>query len=234
MTWIVNYARSSVGMKHITGLTGLAMVGFLFVHMAGNLLLFGGPDAINAYAVKLRDLGPLLWIARLGLLAVFVAHTLAAFRLMGINKEARPVRYHHDPKMSRTPFYARYMPMTGIVLLAFVVFHLAHLTFHVVLPDNAVFTDEAGRFDVYSMTVLGFQNVVVAGSYIVAMFLLSLHLAHGIPSFFQSLGVTHPKYKPFIERVGLALAGLLFIGNVAMPAAAFAGILELPAWAVAG
>lgn len=234
MTWIANYARSSIGMKHIMGVTGLAMVGFLLVHMAGNLLVFGGPDAVNSYAVKLRTFPTLLWIARIGLITVFIAHCLAAFRLMGMNREARPIPYQYGLSTSRTPLYAKYMPMTGIVLLAFIAFHLAHLTFHVVLPGNAG-VDDAGRADVYSMTVLGFQNIAVAGAYIVAMALLCMHLAHGIPSFFQSLGITHPKYKPLIDKLGIGIAGLLFVGNVSMPIAALAGLLTLPAWAtVAG
>jgi succinate dehydrogenase / fumarate reductase, cytochrome b subunit len=218
MSWFSTYIRSSIGMKQLMAVTGLILLGFVIAHLLGNLLIFAGPDAINSYAVGLRDLGPLLWIARLILLGAVLLHIFAAVRLVSINRAARPVRYQvFKPRI--TPYYARAMAWTGLIVAAFVVFHLLHLTFGAVYPEHFELVDAEGRHDVYTMTVLGFQNVVVSGFYVVAVGLLALHLAHGIPSLFQSLGLRHPKYTPTIAKVGFWLAVLLFIGYVSIPAA---------------
>lgn len=226
MSWIVSYARSSIGGKHIMAVTGLAIVLFLIVHMVGNLLLFAGPDALNSYAVSLRKLGPLLWVARIGLAVCFIAHIWAAFRLNAMNREARPVGYR-EFKTRRTTLFARAMMVSGVILLAFVLYHLAHATFHLVHADNSVFVDAQGRHDVYKMMVLSFQNPLISGFYILAMAILCMHLWHAIPSLFQSLGLRHPRYQPAIEKLAPLIAGPLFVGNIAMPIAVLAGIVQL-------
>jgi succinate dehydrogenase / fumarate reductase, cytochrome b subunit len=226
MSWFSTYLRSSIGMKQLMAVTGLILLGFVIGHLLGNLLIFAGRDALNAYAVGLRDTGPLLWIARLGILGAVLLHIAASVRLVGMNRAARPVRYQVF-KPRTTPFYARAMAWTGLIIAAFVVFHLLHLTFGAVYPDHFALHDAEGRHDVYAMTVLGFQNILVSVSYIIAVGLLSLHLAHGIPSLFQSLGLRHPKYTPTIETVGHWLAVLIFIGYASIPAAVLLGWLTV-------
>lgn len=119
--------RSSVGSKYTVALTGLALIGFVLIHMAGNLTIFAGQDAMNSYAQKLKQMGPLLWVARAGLLAVFVLHVVVALRLNWANREARPVRYAYEDTL-RASWASRHMVLTGLVLLAFILYHLAHFT----------------------------------------------------------------------------------------------------------
>lgn len=228
MSWLVRYLKSSIGMKQIMGVTGLLMVAFLIAHLLGNLQVFLGRDVFNAYGVKLREFGPLLWLARAGLVVLVVLHIAAAVRLTALNRAARPVRYRmFKPKV--TPLYARTMAWSGLIVLAFVVFHLLHFTFGSVFHDYYNLTDAKGRHDIYSMLVLGFREPAVSVSYIIAMALLCFHLAHGIPSLFQSLGFSHPKYDRAIERTGLALAWILFVGFTSIPVAVLLGWVAPPA-----
>lgn len=233
MSWFKRYITSSVGAKHIMAVTGLILAGFVLGHMLGNLQIFLGQDAINSYALALKENLPLLWGVRLVLLVSFVVHIAAAVWLTALNKAARPVKYRVF-RPSRSPFYARVMPWTGIILFAFVIYHLLHFTLGAVLP-NAFAAEEvidpvkgATRHDVYTMMVLGFQNVAVSVSYIVAMAFLCMHLAHGVTSFFQSLGLNHPKYNGIIRASGPVYALVIFLGNVSMPIAVLAGAVKLP------
>ena len=226
MSWFSQYLRSSIGMKQLMAVTGLILLGFVIAHLLGNLLIFAGRDALNAYAVTLVETGPILWVFRLVLLGAVLLHIAASIRLVSMNRAARPVRYQvFRPRT--TPYYARAMAWTGLVIAAFVIFHLLHFTFGAINPEYYALVDAQGRHDVYGMTVRGFQNVPIAGFYIVAVGLLTLHLAHGIPSLFQSLGLRHPKYTPTIETVGFWLAVLLFIGYASIPVAVLLGWVTL-------
>ncbi|MGL4549902.1 MAG: succinate dehydrogenase cytochrome b subunit [Gemmataceae bacterium] len=127
MSDLLRPVRTSIGSKFLVGLTGLALVGFVLGHMSGNLLVFAGPDALNSYAQKLKSLGPLLWVVRAGLLAVFVLHVALALRLTAANRAARPDRYVYDDVLQAS-WASRHMWLTGLALLAFLAYHLAHFT----------------------------------------------------------------------------------------------------------
>lgn len=216
---------SSIGMKWLMALSGLALVGFIIVHMLGNLLVFLGPDALNAYAVGLREMPlQLLWVARAGLLAAVLVHIFSAVRLTNLNQAARPDRYAVKKPVAST-YASRTMMMGGLILLAFIVYHLAHFTFGVTNPDQFRVHDAQGRHDVYRMVVMGFQNPIVAGAYVLAMVPLALHLSHGASSLFQSLGIAHPKYDGILRGIGPFLSTVIFVGNVSMPIAVLAGIV---------
>jgi succinate dehydrogenase / fumarate reductase cytochrome b subunit len=225
--------RTTVGSKLLVALTGLALTGFVIAHMTGNLLLFKGRDALNSYALFLKDRGALLWGARIGLLVAFVLHIFLAVRLTLRNRAARPERYVYEDTVQAT-FASRTMIWSGLALLAFVIFHLLHYTFGAIFataPDGTNFLDlteslaqatprdPARRHDVYAMTVYGFRNVPVSIIYIVAQLFLGLHLWHGIASTFQSLGWNSPRWNPLITTIGRALAVILTIGNISMPLA---------------
>lgn len=227
MTWMSRYLRSSIGLKQVMGATGLGLVLFVVVHMLGNLQIFLGPEAFNAYPVKLRSFGALLWVARAGLLAIFLIHVLAGIRLVQINRAARDVSYKvYRPR--RATFYGRYMGLLGAVVLAYLVYHLAHLTFGYVLPEHATNLDELGRHDLYHHVVASFQNTPIAAIYLVANALLCLHLLHGLPSLFQSVGLRHPKYNNLIDRLGLGVVTMIFVGNTSIPLAVMTGAIGLP------
>jgi succinate dehydrogenase / fumarate reductase cytochrome b subunit len=233
MSWFRNYVKSSVGAKHIMAITGIILSVFVLGHMLGNLQIFLGRDAINSYALALKENFPLLWGTRVVVFVSVVIHIAAALRLVALNRAARPVRYHVF-RPSRSPFYARVMPWTGLILLAFIVYHIMHFTLGQVLPEAFASRElidpltGATRHDVYTMTVLGFQNYAVSFSYIVAMAFLCMHLAHGVSSMFQSLGLRHPKYNAIIRNAGPVFGWLLFIGNSSMPIAVMAGLVTLP------
>jgi succinate dehydrogenase / fumarate reductase cytochrome b subunit len=210
--------RSTVGAKVVMALTGIALLGFVLAHMAGNLQVFAGREKLNAYAKTLQDLGPLLWVARIGLLAVFVLHVATAFRLNALGRAARPVPYAVVTPNAST-YASRTMIWSGVVVLAFVVFHLAHFTFGRVHPEAYGKLDASGRHDVYAMVVLGFRVPWIAVSYVVAQVLLGLHLSHGASSLFQTLGCTSPRLECAKRAAGPVLATLVVLGNCAMPLA---------------
>lgn len=228
---------STLAAKYWMAVTGFLLVGFVIVHMVGNLQIFAGPDKINAYAKMLKDLGPLLWVARGVLLAVFLLHIYLALTLSKRNRAARPSKYVYQRTLKASPA-SRYMLLTGLVILAFVIFHLAHYTLGLVQQITVVdaagqaktvslldLHDEKGRHDVYAMLLFGFRQWPIVVAYLVAQIILVLHLYHGASSMFQSLGINHPRYNWLLHRVGLAVAVLIGAGNLAMPLAVFFGLV---------
>lgn len=210
---------SSIGKKTVVAVTGIALLLFVTGHLVGNLTFFLGPDVINAYALKLHSLGAMLWVIRIGLLVVAALHICFAMMVWAENHKAKPQKYAVFAPMKTTVF-ARTMRLTGLFILAFVIFHLAHFTALVVDPSFAQLkTQLDGRevHDVYRMVVVGFSNPVVSGVYVVAMFLLAMHLSHGIPSLFQTLGVTNQRMRALYEEAGRLFAWVLFLGYVSIP-----------------
>ncbi len=225
--------RSSVATKFMMALTGLMLFGFVVAHMLGNLQVFAGRNALNTYAEKLQSLGPILLLMRGGLLVIFVVHVVTAVRLTRLNQAARPVPYASKEPL-KSSFASRSMLLSGMVVLAFVVYHLLHFTYGVIQPDGHAMTEtvfhgdeEVQRTDVYGMVVTGFSNVGVALSYLVAMVLLGLHLSHGLSSLVQSLGFLRPKYREIIQLAGSGITALIVVGNCAMPLACLLGIVTV-------
>jgi succinate dehydrogenase / fumarate reductase cytochrome b subunit len=229
-----SFIDSSVGSKVLTALTGLGLTIFALFHMIGNLKVFQGPDAINAYAAFLKhDLGTLIWIARAGLLTIFLLHLALAIRLKLRSIAARPIPYQYPGSVQAT-FASRSMIWTGIVVGLFILFHLAHFTFGwlrgvQIAPGKVVnyldLHDAHERPDVYSMVVSGFSNLPLAILYIVAQIALFIHLSHGIQSSFQTLGLKNRRFAGSIKMLGLAVATTILVGNVAIVIAVQLGIL---------
>jgi succinate dehydrogenase / fumarate reductase cytochrome b subunit len=217
--------KSSIGSKVVMALTGLGLVLYVILHMAGNLQLFIGQDAINNYGVTLRKVPLLLWIARIGLLGMAILHVIISIRLKLANWGARPVRYQHKNTV-RASLNSRLMIVSGLVVLAFVIYHLLHFTFGVTDPQNFALHDSQGRHDIYNMVVNGFQNPVISGGYILAMVLLFSHLGHGASSWMQSLGWNHPKYNGIIEKVGPVISWIVCLGFIAVPLGVLFGIIK--------
>ena len=223
--------RSSVGTKYVMAVTGLLLIGFVLAHMAGNLLIFAGKDALNGYAHALEERPGLVWAARVILLAIFVLHIVLGIRLTRDNMRARPVRYVCEGTIQAN-WASRHMLLTGLVILAFVIYHLLHFTLGVTDPTHFKRSlhlyqpaDLAQRpeYDVAAMVVAGFQQPVVTLVYVVAMFFLALHLFHGASSWFQSLGLNGRGYDKVINWVGPVLALIVLIGNCSIPLAILAG-----------
>ena len=224
--FISQFCHSSVGRKIIVAVTGVILILFVIGHLLGNLQIFIGPDWINSYAQHLRDLGPLLWMIRAFLLASVILHIYFTILLAIENRRARPEAYR-DRNYAKASWASRHMVVSGLVVLAFIVYHLAHFTFRVTDPRFALLKSDAqGHHDVFSMMVYGFQNVYVSAFYIVGLFLLTLHLTHGSSSFFQSLGFNNQRMTPKLAIGGRVFAWLLFIGYTSIPLAVLAGLIK--------
>ncbi|PLX97888.1 MAG: succinate dehydrogenase/fumarate reductase cytochrome b subunit [Desulfuromonas sp.] len=208
--------QSSVGRKILVAVTGVLLVAFICVHLLGNLSLFAGADAINAYAAKLHSLGPVVWIFRAVMLVLFAVHIVFAVQLTVENSSARPVAYMQKVNEEAT-FASRSMIVTGCIILAFVIYHVLHFTGHVVGVENVeALVDSSGRFDVYTMVVQSFNSVAIAMIYLIAMVCLALHLFHGVGSFFQTLGLTNDTTFDGIGTLGKVVSFVLLIGYVAV------------------
>lgn len=227
MTRLARTLLSSIGSKMVMAVTGLLLLLFVIGHMLGNLQVFAGPEQLNAYAAKLQSMGPLLWLVRFGLLAIFLLHVAAALKVNAANRAARPETYHYRATL-QTGIAARTMLLGGLLILAFLVYHILHFTLGVTDPENFHLTDAQGHHDVYSMVVLGFRQWPVAVSYIVAQVLLGMHISHGASSAFQTLGVTHPRLIWLKTGLGPFLGTIIVIGNVSIPLACLLGLVPLP------
>lgn len=221
---IANLYRSSVGKKQVMALTGMAMLFFVIAHMLGNLKIYFGPEEFNLYAEHLREIGlPILtrtmalWMVRFLLLACTVLHIVAAIQVTRQSQEARPVGYRRNERLSFS--YASYtMRWGGVVILAFVIYHILHLTLGVVHgPLNK---------DVYENVVSGFKNPIVSLAYIAANVVLGFHLYHGLWSAFQTLGINNPKYNKWRRPTALGVALAIVIGNVSIPVSVMTGIVR--------
>lgn len=227
MGWVGKFVKSSIGAKIIMALTGVMLAGFVLGHMAGNLQIFLGPEPYNAYAHFLKSTPELLWTARLGLLVAVTAHIASGVRLAALNRASRGTNYS-DRRYRRASVTSRTMVWTGLVVMSFIIYHLAHFTLGLTDPTHYGLIDPKGRHDAYSMFVYGFQNAYVSSAYIIAMVLLGFHLNHGVSSMFQTLGVNHPRINPILNKVGPLFAIAVVTGNCAMPLAVLLGYVQLP------
>jgi succinate dehydrogenase / fumarate reductase cytochrome b subunit len=193
--------------------------------MLANLQVFVpvGPDGIPAldkYATHLRDIPPLLWGARLVLLISVIMHIVAAWQLTVLNKfQARETRYIKQTSIASN-YASRTMVWSGPIIFFYLIYHLLDMTFGTVHPDF-----QAGK--VFHNVVIGFQNPVVAGFYIVANILLAFHLYHGVWSMFQTLGVSHPRYTPILKQASALFAIFIGAGFCSVPIAVLVGIVKL-------
>jgi succinate dehydrogenase / fumarate reductase cytochrome b subunit len=203
----------------VVAVTGVVLIGFVVGHLIGNLQIFLGPDWVNSYAEHLRELGPFLWVIRIFLLLNVLLHIYYTISLVVENRRARPAGYEEKEHVKAT-FASRHMALSGLVVLAFIIYHLAHFTVRVTDPRFLLLkADPLNRYDVYSMMVYGFQNIFVSAFYVVGMFLLALHLSHGTSSFFQSLGLNDKKMAPRLATAGRLFAWLIFVGYISIPVA---------------
>jgi len=240
----MNLFRSSIGRKFLMAVSGALLIAWVVGHLVGNLQVFSAPDKINGYAHFLHSLGPILWVERTVLFALAAVHIWAATVLTLENHAARDVPYSVSHTI-RATLASRTMRWTGYVVLAFILYHLAHFTlgwaqtgsFKTSLPEYTM----AGEYhiagvsvvaagttvlDVYSMVILGFQNVIVSIFYLIAVGLLSVHLLHGADSMFQTLGWRNGKWSGVLRKICILFAIVYFLGNAAIPGAVLTGKLQ--------
>ena len=226
--FLVEFYSSAVGKKWVMAVTGIIVLGYVFVHMFGNLKIYLGTDDLGVYAIDhygewLRALGePLLpetaflWIFRAVMTLSIGLHIHAAYALTIINRKARPQKYQAPREYLVANYASRTMRWSGVIILAFILFHLGDLTIGTTKPD---FVHGAIRDNMFA----SFTRPVVAMFYIIANILVGIHLFHGAWSLFQSLGWNTQRFNPWRKWFAAAFAAVVIIGNVSFPLTIWAG-----------
>ncbi|MFN8006864.1 MAG: succinate dehydrogenase cytochrome b subunit [Terriglobia bacterium] len=213
---------SSIGKKYLMAISGVLLFLFVIVHMLGNLQIFLGPEPLNAYGAFLKSKPGLLWTFRLGLLVLAIIHITTAIQVSLESRRARDVRYA-TRKPPYTNLASRTLLLSGLILLAFLIYHLMQFTLGLTNPEYLRLEDAKGRHDVYRMAIAGFSQPSISLFYIVSMGLLCLHLSHGVSSSFQSLGLKNKRTTMAIDRASQITALIIFLGNSSMPLAVWLG-----------
>jgi len=221
---VVDLYRSALGKKYLMAISGIVGLGYVLAHMIGNLKLYQSAEAFNAYAEFLRRLlYPIvpeygtLNILRAVLIVALVVHVVAAYQLTMMNRRARPERYRSRRDYVVADFAARTMRWTGIVVLLFLVYHLADLTWGWVnpVPDGTP----------YDRVVASFSQPAVAAFYLVANLALGSHLYHGVWSLFQSMGWSSRRFNPARRTAAIAFSAIVVGGNLSFPIAVQLGVI---------
>jgi succinate dehydrogenase / fumarate reductase cytochrome b subunit len=214
-----NLLQSNVGKKVVMAVTGLILVAFVIGHVAGNLLVFAGPAALNAYSRFLKTSAEILWPTRVVLFVAVLLHIWSAYGLTVAAVDARPVGYARKVPQAAT-WASRTIRYGGVVLLLFIVFHLLHFTAGVVQP--APFSET----DVYRNVVGGFSVPWVAAIYLVSMVALGMHLYHGAWAAFRTLSLRPPSVTPMKRTIATGLAFVVWLGFTSIPLAVLAGLVR--------
>jgi succinate dehydrogenase / fumarate reductase cytochrome b subunit len=221
------FYRSTIGKKIIMGVTGLIGIGFVILHVAGNLQAFEGQSKLNGYSAMLHGpLNELLWVLRVVLVVAVVLHVTMAYQLTRRSAGARPIGYtRREPQVSTLA--ARTMKWGGVLLLVFIVFHILHFTTETFDPGHAAgMVDLHGDHDVYGNIVASFRVWWVAALYLVAMVALGLHLFHGAWSSLRTLGYARESDNPLKRRIALVVAVAIWLGFSLLPVGVIAGVIR--------
>jgi succinate dehydrogenase / fumarate reductase, cytochrome b subunit len=232
--FLLDFYSTAVGKKYVMAITGIIGIGFVVVHMIGNLKVYLGAVTengqqvydIDIYGEFLRELlVPILprtyalWGLRLVLIAAVILHIHASYTLTVMNRKARPVKYQSARDYQVANFASRTMRWTGIIVALFIIWHLADLTWGWANPDFS-------RGDVYRNLDASLSRIPVAILYIVANIALGIHLFHGTWSLFQSMGWSNPKFNRWRRGLAAGLATIVVVGNVSFPILTLAGVIE--------
>jgi succinate dehydrogenase / fumarate reductase cytochrome b subunit len=219
------YFSSSTGKKFLMAVSGAVLFGFIVGHLLGNLQIFLGPEALNRYSAFLKSTGELLWMARIVLLVMVGIHIWTAVALTLENRAARPIAYAQKDYI-KASYASRTMHYSGVIVLAYLVYHLMHFTFQNVHPQYSGFVDAQGRHDVYRMVVMSFQQPAIALVYIFANLLLGIHMSHGIYSMFQSLGLVGEEVRPKLQLAANVIGYGIFVAYAAIPLSVWLGMVK--------
>lgn len=214
MGWFFKFVNSSIGKKFMMAITGSFLLIFLIIHFIGNITLFFGANAFNAYVSTLDVIKPLIRVIELVLLAAFAIHILNGIRLWIENKKARGVTYKVNGSSENSNLYSRTMFVTGSIVFAFLVLHLGTFFWRFNVHDPAGL---AHHHQYYDIVVYFFSYWWYSLLYIIAVLILGFHLNHGFQSAFQTFGWNHNKYTPLIKKIGTAYAVIMALGFASMP-----------------
>ena len=227
MTWIGSFYRSALGKKAVMAVTGVFVFAWVFGHMVGNAKLYLGAQHYNEYAQWLRTMGAPalpqsvgLWVVRILMIAALWFHIQAATQLTLMSWHARPTEYNERDYMVAS-YASRTMRWGGVIILLFIIYHLAHLTWGLhVAPQSFI------EGDPYHNVVAGFQIWWVSAFYIVANIALGFHLFHGLWAMFNSLGLNNQRFNLWKKYFATAFAIIVAGVNVSFPVAVLMGILH--------
>ena len=212
LNWLARVLSSSIGRKTGMAISGLLLTGFVITHLLGNLSLLQSNAAFNAYAQKLEDLGPLLWVAEIGLAGLFLFHIVLALMVSLRNKSARSVGYRVSKDTGQATVGSKTMRISGIVLLIFLIIHILDFRFKKLIGAE-------GSEDLANLVVERVTSPLGLTIYLLGAILLGFHLSHGFKSAFQTLGFRNNKFNGAIQCLGYALAIGLALGFAIIPVA---------------
>lgn len=216
MSWLSDTLTSTIGRKLVMSLTGLFLIIFLVVHLVGNfqLLADDGGEAFNEYAEFMTS-NPIIIAASYGLYAFIVLHIVMSIALVMKNKKARPVGYDKVKGSANSSFSSRNMGILGFIIFVFLVIHMRSFWFE--MKFGVMPVDEFGNKDLYLIVKEAFSQWWYVALYVVCMVGLAFHLSHGFSSAFQTLGINHSKYTPFIKKLGIVYAILIPAAFASIP-----------------
>jgi succinate dehydrogenase / fumarate reductase cytochrome b subunit len=224
--WVRDFYGTAMGKKYVMALTGIIGLGFIVIHAVGNLHVFEGAEKFTEYGEGLRDLGEplvprtfLLWLGRLGLLGALVGHVHAAYSLTLMNRKKRPVAYQAPREYIAADYASRTMIYTGTIVLAFILFHLADLTWGLANPDYV-------RGAITNNLVASLSRIPVAIFYLVAVLALGMHIFHGTWSLFQTMGWSSKRFNPWRRYLAIGLAVVVTSINLTYPLGTMFGVID--------
>lgn len=233
---LFGFLKSTLLSKVVMAVTGVIIVLFVTGHTVGNMQMFAGKETFNAYAHFLQGLGELLWVIRIVMLLSLVLHVITSINLALINSAAKPVKYKVK-RYVKAKLTTRTMIWTGLMILAFLVYHILHFTSgtadpsiygHIeqyALSDGTVPNVLFQRHDAYLMVVQGFKQPIVSIIYLVGVILMGFHLSHAIQSMFQTLGLNHPKYDALISKGTFIWAVVIVLCLISIPITILLGLV---------
>ncbi|MBC8211774.1 MAG: succinate dehydrogenase cytochrome b subunit [Gammaproteobacteria bacterium] len=217
MNRLLNLLNTSIGRKLVVAISGIFLLLFVIGHALGNLTIYIGPSALNSYAHWLQQ-SPMLWLVRLGMLAIVTLHLWLGIKVSLENRSARRIAYQAGSSLWQRLFEQR-MLISGLIIFIFIVAHVAHLTLGAAADATFYRVDERGFVDVYARLVTAFQTPTIAWSYITAMLLVGIHLKHSVRALFQTMGFFHDNYFSLFEGLSWLIVLFVVIGLCSIPLA---------------
>ena len=215
----MGFLSSSIGKKYVMGLAGLVWTGFVAGHMAGNMLIFLGPEAFNRYGHAIVSNKALLYGTEAVLLTALIVHVVLAIILTKENRKAKPKKYAEmASSQKRSILASRTMAVHGSIILAFIIYHLITFKYG---PHYQVEYDGEQMRDLYRLVIEVFNDPAYVAGYVICLILLGIHLRHGAWSVFQSFGINHPRYNPVLKKGAIIYAVIVASGFISQPVYVF-------------
>ena len=213
MGWLSDRLSSSIGKKFLMAVTGILLLLFLLLHLFNNLLVFLGPEIFNANVARLEAIKPAVRVIEIILLVIFVLHIFNALKLYFENRKAKPKKYAVNAGKDNSTFYSRFMTVSGIIILIFLILHLSYFWRLYNFGEHPA----DGSLPYYAIIENAFTDPLMSLFYIIAMVIVGFHLNHAFQSAFQTMGWEHKKFTPTIKKVGSIISIVITVGFISIP-----------------